>query len=353
MLRLNSGARRQLWDALVGEIESYGDTVASLPVAPDLDAREIRTFLSQFDFEKPLEPAEAIRVAAAALRRWQVHTPNPRYFGLFNPAPATMGIAADALVAAFNPQMAAWSHSPFAAEAELHLIRALGAKFGWDPSGVDGTFCAGGMEANHTAVLCALVHRFPEYTTVGVRGAARPPVMYASAEAHHSFIKAARLTGLGMEAVRLIDADDKLRMRPDLLRRVIGEDRKRGFEPFLIVATAGTTSAGVLDPLPEIADIASAESLWLHTDAAWGGAAALVPELRPALAGLERSDSITSMHTSGSRCRWGQASTSPATRGSCTTRSASPPRTCRKMPPEWMSRIRTCTRCSGPGGLPD
>jgi len=117
--------------------------------------------------------------------------------------------------------------------------------------------------------------------------------MYVSSESHHSFLKAARLTGLGTAAVREVAADSKLRMRPDLLRTAIGTDRAAGLDPFLIAGTAGTTSAGAIDPLEELADVADEYGLWLHTDAAWGGAAALVTELRPTLASIERSHSIT------------------------------------------------------------
>ena len=81
------------------------------------------------------------------LWQYQTHTPHPRYFGLFNPAPTTMGIAADTLVAAFNPQLAAWSHSPLSIEIEQHVIRLLGARFGYDPASTDGAFTSGGAEA--------------------------------------------------------------------------------------------------------------------------------------------------------------------------------------------------------------
>jgi glutamate/tyrosine decarboxylase-like PLP-dependent enzyme len=188
-----------------------------------------------------------------------------------------MGIAADALVAAFNPQLAAWSHSPFAIEVEQHLIRAFGAKFGYDPATTDGAFCSGGAEANHTALLAALTHKFPDYPSQGVGGAR--PVFYASAESHHSFLKAARTSGIGYESLHPIDD--------------IARDRAAGLTPFMIVGTAGTTNAGIIDPLPELARIARSENLWFHVDAAWGGAAALVPELRPLLDGIELSDSIT------------------------------------------------------------
>ena len=185
-----------------------------------------------------------------------MHTPHPSYFGLFNPAPTTMGIAADTLVAAFNPQLAAWSHSPFAVEAERYVIETFAAKFGLPHENVEGTFTSGGMEANHTALLTALVHHFPTYLERGARGIDKQPVMYVSSESHHSLLKAARLCGIGSEAVRRIGVDEHLRMRSDLLRAAIAEDRRKNNAPFLIAATAGATNSGVVDDLAAIAQVA-------------------------------------------------------------------------------------------------
>jgi glutamate/tyrosine decarboxylase-like PLP-dependent enzyme len=293
VLQLPPEQRDRLWRRVAERIEAYALTVADGRVAPGLEPEAIRAVIASFTFESPAEPEALVDFVASALSRWQVHTPHPRYYGLFNPAPTTMGIAADMLVAAFNPQIAAWSHSPFAAEVEQHLVRALAGQFGYDKAGCDGTFASGGMEANHTAVLAALTAVFPEFPQSGLRALPAQPAMYASAESHHSFLKAARMCGLGMSAVRLIPVDERLRMRTDLLAAAIAEDRARGLAPFLIAATAGTTNAGAIDQLGECAGVAARERLWFHTDAAWGGAAILVPELRPLLAGIERSDSIT------------------------------------------------------------
>jgi glutamate/tyrosine decarboxylase-like PLP-dependent enzyme len=119
------------------------------------------------------------------------------------------------------------------------------------------------------------------------------PVLYLSEEGHPSVVKAARATGLGEHAVRRIPIDERLRLDVDLLGPTIARDRADGFAPFMVIATAGTTSAGAIDPLAAVADVAAAERLWLHVDAAWGGGAAFVRELRPALAGIEHADSIT------------------------------------------------------------
>jgi glutamate/tyrosine decarboxylase-like PLP-dependent enzyme len=293
MLQLDPEDRERLWSRLIQHIEQYAAQVETLPVSPELDPAKIRADLARFDFMQPVDCEAAINYTADALTKWQVHTPHPSYFGLFNPAPTTMGIAADTLVAAFNPQLAAWSHSPFAVEAERYVIETFAAKFGLARGNVEGTFTSGGMEANHTALLTALVHHFPAYLERGARGLDKQPVMYASSESHHSLLKAARLCGIGSAAVRSIGVDERLRMRPELLRSTIREDREKNNPPFFVSATAGATNTGVVDSLAEVSQVAADENLWYHVDAAWGGAAVFVPELRSEMHGIDRADSIT------------------------------------------------------------
>lgn len=293
MLNLSESERAMLWDELAQSIEGYARRVDDLNVSPKLNPSALRTVLAAFDFESAVSPTEAIRFAAESLSEHQVHTPHPRYFGLYNPAPTTMGIAADALVAAFNPQLAAWSHSPFAAEVERHLIEQLGRRFGYPAASIDGTFCSGGAEANHTGLLAAITHAFPGFAESGSRNLAGQPALYISTDAHDSIRKAARVSGIGSAAVRTVPVDSRYRMDLAALSAAINEDRANGLLPFLIVGTAGTTSSGTVDPLHELADIAWRESLWFHVDAAWGGAAALSPVVRDSVAGLERADSIT------------------------------------------------------------
>jgi glutamate/tyrosine decarboxylase-like PLP-dependent enzyme len=293
MFLLDEDQREKLWHELARSLEDYITGIRALPVSANPSPDSVRALLARADFSRPMPPAEALRFAATALSQTQVHTPHPRYYGLFNPTPATMGIAADALVAAFNPQLAVWKHNPFAVEVERHLIRSFGSLLGYDPASADGTFTSGGSEANHTALLASLAHAFPGLETKGLRGLPAQPVFYVSAESHHSFHKAARLCGLGNAAVREIPVNDNLQMESAVLSSAVREDRANGLAPFLVVGTAGTTNAGAIDPLPAIAEIASRENLWFHADAAWGGAAAVVPEFRPLLAGIERADSIT------------------------------------------------------------
>ncbi len=290
-LMLEPETRTRLWQRVIEAIEDYATKIESVRVTPDLNPEKIRALIEPFDFSRPVEPLEAANFVINALWEYQTHTPHPRYFGLFNPAPTTMGIAADALVAAFNPQLAAWSHNPLAIETERHLVRALGSRFGFEKT--EGVFASGGAEANHTALLTALTRAFSDFSQKGLRALTAQPVLYVSSEGHHSFLKAARLTGLGTDAVHEIPTDDQLQMDTEALTSRLERDRRERFAPFMLVATAGTTNAGVIDPLRRLADIADREKLWYHVDAAWGGAAALVPEIHKLLDGIERADSIT------------------------------------------------------------
>jgi glutamate/tyrosine decarboxylase-like PLP-dependent enzyme len=293
MLNLPAAERRELWNELIRLIETYIESVDDLKVSPPLDPEALRASLTSFDFEQPMPSLDAVRFAAGSLTEFQVHTPHPRYYGLFNPAPTTMGIAADALVAAFNPQLAAWSHSPFAAEVERHLIQQFGVRFGYEESSIDGTFCTGGAEANHTGVLTALTRTFPAFGQSGARGLSGQPTLYVTSDSHDSLRKAARVCGIGADAVRIVPVDSLYRMDLSALSSMIADDKRDGCLPFLLIGTAGTTGSGVVDPLHELADVAWRESLWFHVDAAWGGAAVFAPSVKAAVSGIERADSIT------------------------------------------------------------
>jgi glutamate/tyrosine decarboxylase-like PLP-dependent enzyme len=287
-------AVRRIWKRLVREVQGYLSGVDRLPVTPRVTAGGLRGRLeADFDLERPRPLEELIPRVAAVLREAGLHTAHRRYFGLFNPCVRPAGVAGDALAAAFNPNLAAWQHAPAAHEIEQHTLRWLARRFGLEPEATAAHFTTGGAEANLTAVLAALTRSFPGYGERGLRALPAQPVFYASGEAHHSFQKIAHSSGLGREAARAVRVDAELRLDPGELQRRIAEDRAAGLAPFLVAATAGTTAAGVIDPLESLAELCAREGLWLHVDAAWGGAAALSPRLRGHLRGLERADSLT------------------------------------------------------------
>src|ERR1051326_2634688 len=281
------------FDELGTAVAKLETVIAAGPVVPTVTPEEIRDHLtSRFDFTKPVALDDVIADVERMLRSWQVHVTHPRYFGLFNPSVTPASVIGDALTAMYNPQLATWRTSPGANEIERHTLGWLAARFGL-PADTLATFTTGGAEANLSAVVVALTRAFPSYGDAGLRALAGPPTLYLSGEAHHSFAKIAHMTGLGRHALRTVAVDADLKMDLADLARQVADDRARGFAPFMVVGTAGTTGAGVIDPLPDLARFCRAEDLWLHVDAAWGGAAAISPRLRPQLAGIEAADSIT------------------------------------------------------------
>jgi glutamate/tyrosine decarboxylase-like PLP-dependent enzyme len=275
---------------LVAKLES---DIAAGPIVPSVTPDEIRRHLAtRYDFTRPLDLDEVGADVEAMLRTWQVHVTHPRYFGLFNPSVTLASVVGDTLVALFNPQLATWRTSPAANEIERHTLAWLMGKFGFPPTAI-ASFTSGGAEANLSAVVVALTRAFPGYGEDGLRAVAGTPTVYLSGEAHHSFSKIAHVTGLGRRAVRTVTTDRHLRMDLGDLARRVAEDRRAGCAPFMVVGTAGTTAAGAIDPLPELAQLCRSEGLWLHVDAAWGGAAIISPRLRNHLAGIEAADSIT------------------------------------------------------------
>jgi aromatic-L-amino-acid/L-tryptophan decarboxylase len=278
---------------LAARAHDFHAEIRERPVTPAGGLVEIRAHLEgeyRFDERRNLE--EVVDDVWRMLRDWNLHVTHPRYFGLFNPSVREAGVLADLLVAVLNPQLAAWSHAPAANEMERHTLRRLADVVGL-PGETVGSFASGGAEANLSAVLAALAHHFPDTWDDGLAALGARPALYVTSESHHSFLKIARMTGLGTAAVREVPVRDDLAMDPRALRQRIEADRREGWYPLAIVGTAGTTGAGVIDPLAALADVAAASGAWFHVDGAWGAAAALSPSLRPLLAGIERADSLT------------------------------------------------------------
>jgi glutamate/tyrosine decarboxylase-like PLP-dependent enzyme len=295
-LFLDADERAQVWEQALAAIAEQADAVGGWSVKPTLGDEAIRALVAGVDFDRPIAASEALELVTRGLRGGQVQTAHPRYFGLYNPPASTMGAVADALVGAYNPQLAARAHAPFAVEVEQHLLRAVAAKLGLTggvSSPFEGIFTTGGAEANATALTCALGAAFPDWATKGLRALPRSPTVLASREAHHSLEKAARAAGLGDRAVRRVATDEGRRLDPRALAEAIAQEKGEARAPVLVVATCGSTNAGAVDDVAAIAAVTQREGIWLHVDAAWGGLAALVPELAPLVAGFDRADSVT------------------------------------------------------------
>lgn len=191
----------------------------------------------------------------------------------------------DYLGALTNKFPAIFFTGPGPVRMENHVVRWTANLVGY-PEGAAGHIASGGSIANLTAIVTARDAR-------GVGGGnVASHVVYTTAQAHHCIDKALRIAGLGEAPVRRIGLDAGYRMRPEELARAIADDRQAGLTPWLIVATAGTTDVGAVDPLTDVADVAEREGCWLHVDAAYGGYFLLTDDGRAKLAGIERSDSV-------------------------------------------------------------
>jgi glutamate/tyrosine decarboxylase-like PLP-dependent enzyme len=288
-----NGADRERWDDfLTRELLRAHRTVAEGPVTPRLDLARFRAELEKYDFREACELGSVLSWTVAQLEHGLVHVNHPRYFGLFNPAPTFPAQCADRIAASFNPQLATSTTSPVAVAIEAHVIRSVAQRAGFSDDAT-GHFTNGGAEANYTALICALTQANARFAVDGARAFEGAPAFYTSKECHLAWLKIAHQAGIGRAAVRFVPTDGLGRMDATQLASLVDADRGEGRVPVMIAATAGTTNAGMIDPLSACADIAHARGLWYHVDAAWGGALIASDRLRTALAGIERADSVT------------------------------------------------------------
>ncbi len=221
------------------------------------------------------------------------HWQHPGFMAYFPTTSSGPGILGELVTAALGQNPMLWRTSPVGTELEQVVVSWLRRALGL-PDAFDGLLTDTASTSTLIAIAAAREAAGLDVAAFGLAG--RPglgaPVVYASEEAHSSVEKACMTLGLGRSACRRIATDTLFAMRVDALEAAIATDRAAGRTPIAIVATIGTTSSTAVDPVPEIAAIAAREGLWLHVDAAYGGAAALIPERRGAFAAWERADSI-------------------------------------------------------------
>ena len=282
-LELSAPEMRALVEAALDRIV---DQIESLPEQPLSDTRggfEVAQSLAEPLPETGTAVAELFDLFFERALPPTMNTASPGYLayipggGLFHAA------VADLIADSMNRYSSIYVNAPALARIEMNVINWFCQIAGY-PSEARGTLTSGGSLANWTALVTARRERLPENFLHGT--------LYASDQAHHSVAKGAILAGFPEGNVREVPTDDLFRLRPDALEALIEEDRRRGLTPFLIVASAGTTNTGAVDPLPELADLAARHGLWLHVDAAYGGFFLLTDEGKRTLRGIERADSI-------------------------------------------------------------
>jgi aromatic-L-amino-acid/L-tryptophan decarboxylase len=271
-------------------IGDYLDTIRERPVLSRVAPGDIRRGLPAVPPEQG-ERLEAIfedfeRLVLPGVTHWN----HPRFFAYFGITGSTPGILAELLIAALNVNGMLWLTSPSVTEVEEVACDWLRQAIGL-PEGFSGVI----NDTASSSTLYALAAAREAVNGIDVRGHGMAGVrlrMYTSEESHSSVEKAGMVLGIGQENVVKVKTDAAFRMDPGELERAIARDREHGLTPFAVVATVGTTSVTAVDPVPAIADICEAEKLWLHVDAAYGGAAAVLDSHRWVLAGCDRADSL-------------------------------------------------------------
>jgi glutamate/tyrosine decarboxylase-like PLP-dependent enzyme len=227
------------------------------------------------------ESVEDLLAACAAVLAAGRRT-TPAFFGYVQSPPAPVAVAADLLASAADQNLTSWRSAPAAAAVEHQTLRWIGEFVGFDAAAT-GILVSGGSAANLSALLVAL------HAVTGPDEDRRAMRVYASEETHFSVGKAARALGVGLQPVAV---DGERRLDPRALRMVIASDRAAGLLPICVVANAGTTSTGAVDPLGEVATVTTDAGVWLHVDGAYGAPAAADPASRHLFAGLDRADSL-------------------------------------------------------------
>lgn len=212
------------------------------------------------------------------------HSDHPRFYA-FVPSPTNfVSVVGDFLMSGHNLFAGHWLASSAASQIELTVLDWLREACGL-PASAGGIVVSGGSMANLSAIVAAREAR--------LGGHDMQAVVYCSDQTHSSMFKGLRILGFGRDQRRRVATDDRYRLSVPALERAIAEDRARGLRPFAVVANAGTTNTGAIDPLHELADLCAREGLWLHVDGAYGAAAVFTPRGKALLDGIERADSIT------------------------------------------------------------
>jgi glutamate/tyrosine decarboxylase-like PLP-dependent enzyme len=279
---------RKLGHQLVDQI---ADFLASLPNRPLITAKrpsEIRNLLSQRSLpDNGTDASQLLNQVATLLFDHSLFNGHPKFWGYITASAAPIGILADMLAGAINPNLGAWLLSPVASEIEHQSIQWIADLVGY-PSDCGGILVTGGNMANFVGFLAAR-HAIIEKKSIEDLRTLR---IYASDETHTWIHKAVDMFGLGEESVSWIKTDSDQKMDLSVLRDKIKKDSEEGFTPFMVVGTAGSVSTGVVDPLPELSMICKEFNLWFHVDGAYGAFAAALPDASHDLKGLSLADSV-------------------------------------------------------------
>jgi aromatic-L-amino-acid/L-tryptophan decarboxylase len=279
---------------MIDWIADYFANLENEPVLPDIKPGDIK---KQLQVKPPAlsEPMDEIisdidKIIMPGMTHWN----HPDFMAYFNSTSSSPGILAELLSAAFNVNGMLWKTAPSSTELERITLNWLKQMVGIPDEFWGIIYDTASVSSLHA--IAAAREQIPGADIRRKGMAGRNDLLrlrvYCSDQAHSSIDKAAITLGIGLEGIRKIPVDKHFRMIPEELQKAIEEDRYKGWLPFCVVATIGTTSTTSIDPVRKIGEICNKERLWLHVDAAYGGTAAIVPEMKYVLDGIELADSV-------------------------------------------------------------
>jgi len=284
---------RRYGHELIDWIANYFELIEDLPVLAQMEPGDLKAQLPS----SPPEQGESMQAILADIDRLIVpaltHWSHPSFFAYFATSTSAPGIFGELLSAAFDVKSMLWRTSPASTELEEVALDWLRQMMGLD-AGMSGFIYDTASVSSMHAIAAAREGVELRIREEGMSGRKDLPLLrvYASEQAHSSIDKGIITLGLGQRSLRKIPSDNEFRMDAKALAAAIDEDKRNGILPFCVVATVGTTSTSSIDPVPAIAKICEQHKLWLHVDAAYGGSAAIVPEMRHIVDGCEAADSL-------------------------------------------------------------
>ncbi|HVT58798.1 MAG TPA: aminotransferase class I/II-fold pyridoxal phosphate-dependent enzyme [Thermoanaerobaculia bacterium] len=282
-LELSGEGLRQLAAEALARLAPHLDSLAWQPAAATAGGAELARSLAEPLPERPTALPELLDLLFEQAIPCSFNTAGPGYLAYIPGGGLPHTAVADLIAGVVNRYVGVFAAAPALAQLEANVVAWFAEICGY-PEAARGVLTSGGSLANFSALVTARRERLPDDFLAGT--------IYVSDQTHHSVAKAALLAGFPPASVRAIPSDAAFRIRVDQLEEAIAADRKAGRTPFLVVANAGTTNSGAVDPLPALADLCRQERLWLHVDAAYGGFFLLTARGRQALSGIERADSL-------------------------------------------------------------
>lgn len=284
---------RRFGHEIVDWIANYFEHIEELSVLAQIEPGDLKAQLPRSAPENG-ESMEAIladidRLIVPALTHWS----HPSFFAYFATSTSAPGIFGELLSAAFDVKSMLWRTSPASTELEEVVLDWLRQMIGLD-TGMSGFIYDTASVSSMHAIAAAREGVEMRIREEGMSGRKDLPLLrvYASEQAHSSIDKGIITLGLGQRSLHKIPTDREFRLDPNVLAEAVAEDKRNGFLPFCVVATVGTTSTSSIDPVPAIVEVCEQHTMWLHVDAAYGGSAAIVPEMQYILEGCRRADSL-------------------------------------------------------------